>query len=174
MEDIIINECEFTTEELVKSSKKAILRQTRSFSIIGAVLALLGFIFLLIKLIKKLENTYLILILVLLLCGILIMILPYIITLFMPSLLKKQNQSIYDGFNVRILFSENEIDSTVIGKNAKSNNVFTYKHLYKVNIYGDVVFMYLNSNVLYMFKLSGFKTEEEKDVVLKRIINKKI
>ncbi|MGM9970906.1 MAG: hypothetical protein ACI35W_00680 [Anaeroplasmataceae bacterium] len=170
----IKNECVISNEELVKISKKSIIYQTLSFSIIGIVFFVVGLIFLILRLASKIDSTYLILILVLMICGALIALLPFIITIFMPAILKRQNQSIYEGFKSIIIFSNDTIDATTIASNAKSNNVFEYKHLYKVKIYDDIVFMYLNSNVLYMFKLSGFINDDEKNLVMNRILKNKV
>lgn len=173
-DDIIVNKSEFTSEELIKASKKVIFKQTLSFSIIGAILMFLGLIFLIVKLVNKLDNTYLILIIVLLLCGGLIVALPFVVSLFMPSIMKKQNQSIYNGFRTKVIFSEDNIDCTVESDDAKNSSKISYNLVYSVKIIDDVVYMYMNSNVLYMFKLSGFRSENDKNKALGLLLKQKV
>ncbi len=167
----IINEESFSSDEIVRYSRKSIVRQTISFIVIGIIIFLAGFIMLILKLSKSFDGEWLIWIL--LVCGALIVGLPFILTLFLPKVLQKQNKALYSGFKYRYRFTDTSFTVSIESDDSKSVNKHAYRHLYKVNIIDDAMFIYINSSVLYMMKLSGFKSQEDKEMAVSLLTNRK-
>jgi len=167
----IVNEESFSSEEIVTYSRKSIIRQTISFIVIGIIIFLAGVSMLILKLANAFDGEWLTWIL--LVCGALIIGLPFLLTLFLPKVLQRQNKALYQGFKYRYRFTDTTFTVSIESEDSKSVNKHPYKHLYRVNVIDDAVFIYINSSVLYMLKLSGFKSEEEKNKAMDLLINRK-
>lgn len=160
-------EGEFSHDDIIKCSKRAIIEQTKIFSYIGILFIVCGIMFIIFKFTKILDLSFLSF--VILGCGILIVALPYIVLLFTPKILKRQNSSIIDGFKYKYEFNEENFYVLLESDNLKSENTLKYTYIYKTFIVDDVLMIYLNSNITYLLKLSDFNNDNEKDEIIKKI-----
>lgn len=172
MEELnIINKGEITRDDLINTYKKSILKSSILFSIVGALTFIVGICFLFSYFGDKDKNT-LVYSLGLILVGALIVGLPFIIILFVPSIMAKQNKGIIDGFKYKYLFSNDRVDITLVSDETKSHTTLKYSLISKTVTLGDMVTIYLNANVVYMFKLSGFETLDDKNKAMLKIDKK--
>ena len=167
----IINKGEITREELLNTYKKSILKSSISFSIVGIIIAIIGLCFLFSYFDDK-DKLTLIYSLGLILVGLLVVGLPFIIILFIPSIMAKQNKGIIDGFKYKYLFSNDRVDITLVSDETKSHTTLKYNLISKTVTHGDMVTIYLNANVVYMFKISGFNTIDDMNKAMLKIDKK--
>lgn len=158
----ILNKGEITREDIIHFSRISMIKNTICFTLIGAILFILGFSLLIAHLASsKNDNLLLFYSLGLLVCGALIIGLPFVIVAILPSIMSRQNKSIINGFKYKYLFTNDTVDITLVSDVSKIHTSLNYLLIYKVKVFGDMVFIYLNSNVLYMLKLSGFENKED-------------
>lgn len=168
--EIIFNDGEISHEELIKYSRKSLYRNTLSFSIVGIIIFIIGFSLFITYFASGHDDTSLIVYSVgLMICALLMAGLPFLMALLLPKMMYKQNRSIIDGFKYHLEFGEKELNISLESPVAKTQTNINYLLVYKVRIYDDLVFVYLNSNVLYMFKLSGFSSRDEEIKAMKKI-----
>ncbi len=163
----IINKGEITRDDLVKVTRVNSIRGGLSFSIIGFVILLAGIVLLVTTLNNNYDASFLPY--VLMPCGFIIAALPYVLGLFASKFVDIQNKAISNGFKYKYQFGEYEMDITLDSGVAKFYQKINYLLVYKVAYFDDVVCIYLNSSVVYMFKLSNFNNDEERNNVMKKI-----
>lgn len=171
MDNSIINEGSFSKEEIEKYYKMVFINQTIPFTLVGCLFLFAGILFLIFKFTKVLDLSFLIYII--LGCGILIIVLPLILVKFIPKIIEKQNKGIIDGFNYKYEFFNDKFKVLLNSNDLLNDSVLKYSYIYQLKQFDDVLFIYLNSNVVYMLKLNLFSSEEEKDKALSLLSVKK-
>lgn len=171
-EKSIINKGEITRDEIIKASRRNLLKGSISFSVIGLIVFLVGFVLLITWLKNKDDNTTLYYSFAMMILGALVIGLPFIISLFLPSMLTSQNAAIMGGFKYKFLFTNNSVDITLVSDVSKTHTSLNYRLIKKVKVYGDIAFIYLNSNVVYMIKLSNFETKDDLNWAMKQMYYK--
>ena len=166
----IVNKGEISREELIKCTRLSAIRGGINFSIIGFLIAVVGFILLITTLNDKFDAKFLPYILIP--AGIIIVLLPFILGLFANKFLDIQNKSISNGFKYKYQFDDDVMDITLDSGVAKLHTKLNYLLVYRVVYFGDIVFIYLNSSVVYMLKLSGFENKDEMNKVMLKIDKK--
>ncbi len=163
----IINKGEISRDDLIKVTRSNSVRGGLSFSIIGIIIFIAGVLLLITTLSNNYDASFLPYILMP--CGFIIAALPYILGIFASKFVDIQNKAISYGFKYKYQFSENEMEITLDSTIAKFHQKINYLLIYKVAYFGDIVCVYLNSSVVYMFKLSNFNNDDEKNMVMKKI-----
>lgn len=159
-------EGEFNHDEIIEYSKKAIMDQTKVFSYIGYLFTVAGIMLIVFKYTKILDLSFLAFLI--LACGILIVAIPYILAALTPKIMNKQNLSIINGFYYKYEFEEEVFHVYLKSEDLKSENTLKYSYIYKTYILDDVVYIYLNSNTMYMLKLNDI-SEDDKKYILNKI-----
>ncbi len=163
----IVNKGEITRNDLIKLTKNNSIRSGLSFSVIGVIISIIGVSLLVSTLTNNFDAKFLPYVLIP--CGVIITLLPLILGLFAPVFVDKQNRAIAKGFKYKYQFDESEMDITLDSGVAKLHQKLNYLLIYKVQYFDDVVCIYLNSSVVYMFKLSGFENDLDKNKVMIKI-----
>ena len=166
----IVNKGEITREELIKCTRISAIRSGLSFSIIGVIIAIIGIALLITTFTDSFDASFLPYILIP--CGIIIAVLPFVLGVFADKFLDKQNRSISTGFKYKYQFGEDGMDITLDSGVAKLHTKLNYLLIYKVSYFDDIVFIYLNSAVVYMLKLSGFENENDRNTAMKKVDKK--
>lgn len=167
---IPINKGQISREELIKCIRTNTIKSSINFSFIGLIILVLGISLLVTTLTDGFDAKFLPYILIP--CGILILALPFILGMFAPVFLDKQNNTIKDGFVYKYQFDDVYMDIVYDSGVAKLHTKLNYALISKVIYFNDVVFIYLNSTVVYMLKLSGFENKDEMNAVMKKIDRK--
>lgn len=160
-----ICEGEFNHDEIIKYSKKAMNDQTKVFSYIGYLFVVAGIMTIIFKYTKVVDLGFLAFLI--LGCGILIVVLPYIMIALTPKIIHKQNLSIINGFYYRYEFSDETFNVYLKSEDLKSENTFKYTYIYKIHKIEDIVYIYLNSNTMYMLKLNNISDEDKQYILTK-------
>jgi len=166
----IVNKGEISREELIKCTRTSAIRGGLSFSIIGIIIAIIGIALLITTFSNSFDASFLPYILIP--CGIIIAALPFVLGLFADKFLDNQNKSISGGFKYKYQFNDDGMDITLDSGVAKLHTKLNYLLIYKVTYFDDVVFIYLNSSVVYMLKLSGFENENDRNTAMKKVDKK--
>lgn len=163
----IVNKGEITRSDLIKLTRNNSIRSGLSFSVIGVIITIIGVSLLVSTLTDNFDAKFLPYVLIP--CGVIIAILPLILGLFASMFVDRQNRAIARGFKYKYQFDENEMDITLDSGVAKLHQKLNYLLVYKVQYFDDIVCVYLNSSVVYMFKLSGFENDDDKNKVMIKI-----
>ncbi len=162
---------EITNEDLLNTYKKNILKSTFSFTIIGVIILVLGLSFLIAFFANK-DKDMAMYGAFMLAVGALIVLMPFIFMLIIPKLLSKQNRGLINGFLYKYVFTNDNISVVLHSEETKTSTAFNYSLVYKCRIYGDIVCIYINSNVVYMFNINSFENEEDKIYVMQKLDKK--
>ena len=167
VQERIVNKGEISREELIKATRSNAIRGGISFSIIGVIILVIGVILLITTLTNNFDASFLPYLLIP--CGLIIAILPFVLGALSGKILDIQNKSISAGFKYKYQFNDDHMDITLDSGVAKNHIKLNYLLVYKVKYFDDLVFIYLNSSVVYMLKLSCFEKEEDKNIAMKKI-----
>ena len=166
---MIVNESKFNSNECVINSLTLFKKKLPMFIVLLVLSIIILASGIIIYFITK-EDMYFILIFI----GVLFVLLSLLFIFYYPK--KIRSTALFhfkNGVSYKYEFNDDKIVFLCKMDNTVTKNEISYKSVRASKINDNLIFIFNEKNQFYPLKLSGFKNDNDKELILKRIIKEK-